>query len=162
MANTGGPWNIWLYGTNTKIATDDNNEVAIASLPTVNEVSGWEKVSIVALKDDFVNFDGIGQVQGGFYLDSFAQYRKLLLETEYYLYLTDKAKIDNIKKVFRKKQKFICIDGEGQLTDDKYPHRVHTSGKALEIKLLSSAEIEYETGWIRLDIELRTSKPVVE
>jgi len=160
MANTTGPWNVWFIGTNTIITTDANNEVSLSSLPTVNEAGGWKKLSVLAVKPDKINFDGIGEVQGGFFLDSSAQYKNLTIESEYYSYPTDVATINNIENLFAYKQKFICMDGEGQATDDKYVERFHTSGKALEIKLVSREKEWQEDGWLKLVLECRLNKPV--
>ena len=160
MANTTGPWDIYLYGTNTKITTDANNEVSLASLPTVNVASGWNKISVLAVKTNKINFDGKGEVQGGVFLDSFSQYKQITVETEYLHYTNDIAIINSIESVFGYKQKFICMDGQGQATEDKYIERFHTSGKALEIRLVSREKEWHEDGWIKFSLELRCGKPL--
>ena len=160
MADVNGPWDIWFYGTNTKLVTDSNNEVSLSSLPTVSEANGWKKINVQGVKDENINFDGIGEVQGGYFLDSSSQYRTLLVETSYYYVATNDSIINELISVFGYKQKFLCMDGDGQAEGTKYYKRLHTSGKALEVRLVDRQKEWHEDGWLRLTINLRLNKAV--
>lgn len=156
-------WFVNFYGTNTPIATDANNAVPTSSLPLADEENGWLQLEVGAFMEFKENFDGVGDVQGGFYLDSQSQFRKFKVELWTLKFPADKYKVDALEAIFRKKQKFFCLYGNGQDPSTYYPEGHHPVGKALEFKLLSKS-FDYNKEFAEMDysFEIRLNKPIVD
>jgi hypothetical protein len=151
---------VWLYGTNTKITCDANSEVDTAALPAVTE-NDWAKCYVLTVHPHESELEE-AEDRHGIMVDSVTQKQEYELKFYPFAFPDEMANLEKVYSVFRKRNKYLCLDGADQAEGDKYPHRIHAAGKAIQVVCTGrDYEDDDENSAKNLTLKLRKKKPIV-
>lgn len=148
-------WYLWIGGTDEYTACDDASEVALTSLPAALqtvEATAWVQIPILALDPEREPWDD----------EAVAQAQVYTLQTDIYDFLTEMGLIEALDNMLNHRWLYLCMDGNGQSEDTKYPVRIHTSGKCIALHDERSWELEHshDDGKKLKTFKFRKRKPV--
>ena len=71
--------------------------------------------------------------------------------------------VEAIEAIFRKKYVYLCLNGDGQATETKYPATLHTSGNciALDRNYSMSPNHDHDNGQKIIEISISKVRPVL-
>lgn len=150
-----GQWHIWLAGSGTYIAPNDDSEITLTSLPTALQTVDT---------DNWVTLypEGVEERPQPWERGAIAQRYNYIIRLRPFTYPDEMSDIDDIQTALRNRRLYLCMDGDGQAASTKYSRRLHTSGSCLSVRYASGEpEYNYERGYVEFTIELYRELPVL-
>jgi len=150
-----GKWYVWLTGSNTYTAPDDDSEVLLTSLPiplqTVS-TSNWLKLYP----------EGIETLYESWADNSVAQRHRYVVRLRPFEYPSEAADRAEIYETLRYRNIYLCMDGDGQSASTKYDERIHTAGSCLALRNESGPpSYNYENGYVEVTLEFSKIMPII-